>query len=68
MGKSTQFITDVDCYLFGNGTHYEIYKKLGAHLTTQNRKKGVHFAVWAPHAASVSVVGDSTAGMLPLIP
>ena len=58
MGKSTQFITDVDCYLFGNGTHYEIYKKLGAHLTTQNRKKGVHFAVWAPHAASVSVVGD----------
>ncbi len=58
MGKSTPFISDVDCYLFGNGTHYEIYKKLGAHPMTQGRKKGIHFAVWAPHAAAVSVVGD----------
>ena len=58
MGKSTPFITDTDCYLFGNGTHYEIYNKLGAHPATQNRKKGVYFAVWAPHAASVSLVGN----------
>lgn len=51
-------ITEVDRYLFGNGTHYEIYEKLGAHPMTINGKKGVYFAVWAPHAASVSLVGD----------
>ena len=55
---SKQFITQDDCYLFGKGTHYEIYNKLGAHLTTMNGRKGVHFAVWAPHAVNVSVIGD----------
>ena len=54
----TGIITDVDRYLFGNGTHYEIYDKLGAHPMTYKGKKGIYFAVWAPHAASVSVVGD----------
>lgn len=58
MTKTTPFLTDQDCYLFGNGTHYEIYKKLGAHLTAKNRKKGTYFSVWAPNAASVSVAGD----------
>ena len=54
----TGFITAGDRYLFGEGTHYEIYNKLGAHPVTLNGKKGYYFAVWAPHAAEVSVVGD----------
>ena len=51
-------IGDVDLHLFGEGRHEEIYRKLGAHLLSVNRVKGVSFAVWAPHAAGVSVVGD----------
>ena len=51
-------ITEMDQYLFGQGTHYDIYRKLGAHPTIQRRKKGVYFAVWAPNAAAVSIVGD----------
>ncbi len=54
----TGFITAGDRYLFGEGTHYEIYNKLGAHPKTLDGKDGYYFAVWAPHAASVSVVGD----------
>lgn len=49
---------ELDQYLFGQATHYDIYKKLGAHPTTQDREKGVYFAVWAPNAVNVSVVGD----------
>ncbi|MCR5001216.1 MAG: 1,4-alpha-glucan branching protein GlgB [Lachnospiraceae bacterium] len=52
------FITEMDRYLFGSGTHYDIYKKLGAHVTEKDGEKGVYFAVWAPKAKSVSVVGD----------
>ncbi len=52
------FISELDCYLFGQGTHYNIYEKLGAHSWVHNGKKGMHFAVWAPHARAVSVVGD----------
>ena len=55
---SKDFITQDDCYLFGKGTHYEIYNKLGAHLITKNGRKGVYFAVWAPHAVNVSVIGE----------
>jgi 1,4-alpha-glucan branching enzyme len=51
-------IQELDMYLFGNGTHYEIYKKLGAHLMTIDGVSGVHFAVWAPNAKRVSVIGD----------
>ncbi|MGN0323369.1 MAG: 1,4-alpha-glucan branching protein GlgB [Oliverpabstia sp.] len=47
-----------DQYFFGQATHYDIYKKLGAHLTTVGEEKGVYFAVWAPNAARVSVVGE----------
>ena len=52
------FITEVDRYLFNNGRHYEIYDKLGAHPKTFKKKTGMYFAVWAPHASAVSVVGD----------
>ena len=51
-------VTDMDQYLFGQGTHYEIYKKLGAHPTEIKGEKGVYFAVWAPHAKRVRVVGE----------
>ena len=50
--------TDLDCYLFGQATHYDIYKKMGAHIKTRNKKKGVIFDVWAPHAAAVAVIGE----------
>ncbi len=56
--KLTPFVTEMDQYLFGSGTHYDIYKKLGAHLTKKDGIKGVYFAVWAPNAAAVSLVGD----------
>jgi 1,4-alpha-glucan branching enzyme len=49
---------EIDLHLFGEGRHEEIYKKLGAHVTKVGRTKGVSFAVWAPHARGVSVVGD----------
>ncbi|HCM92717.1 MAG TPA: 1,4-alpha-glucan branching enzyme [Lachnospiraceae bacterium] len=52
------FITEMDRYLFGSGTHYDIYKKLGAHIAEKDGEKGVYFAVWAPKAKSVSVIGD----------
>lgn len=57
MGTTLKF-TDLDQYLFGQGSHYEIYKKMGAHPTTYRRRKGVYFAVWAPNAQQVSVIGD----------
>ena len=58
MEENCNFITDFDKYLFNEGTHYEIYNKMGAHLCKINGKSGVHFAVWAPNARAVSVVGD----------
>ena len=51
-------VQELDCYLWGSGTHYEIYKKLGAHLVSDGDVEGVYFAVWAPNAKEVSVVGD----------
>ena len=51
-------IGELDQYLFGQGTHYEIYKKMGAHFVKDGKKTGVYFAVWAPHARSVAVVGE----------
>ena len=56
--KYSYEIGELDHYLFGQGTHYEIYKKMGAHKVKRGKKEGVYFAVWAPHAASVSVVGE----------
>ena len=49
---------ELDQYYFGEGTHYDIYKKLGAHIGYKNGKEGIYFAVWAPNAASVSVIGE----------
>lgn len=54
----TRFITEFDQYLFGQGTHYDLYNKLGAHPMTVDEEEGVYFAVWAPNAAAVSIVGD----------
>ena len=58
MSSNNVFLTDTDKYLFGKGTHYEIYEKLGAHITEVDGRKGVYFAVWAPNAAGICVVGD----------
>ena len=54
-------LTDYDLYLFGEGKHTRIYDKLGAHPMTIGVAHGVHFAVWAPNAKRVSVVGDFNA-------
>ena len=51
-------LTDFDLHLMGEGTDLRIYEKLGAHLMTVNGRSGVRFAVWAPNAKQVSVVGD----------
>jgi len=51
-------LSDYDLYLFGEGKHTRIYDKLGAHPMTIGQAAGVHFAVWAPNAKRVSVVGD----------
>jgi 1,4-alpha-glucan branching enzyme len=52
------FISEDDMYLFGQGTHYDIYKKLGAHPSSLGGRKGYYFAVWAPNALSVHVIGS----------
>ena len=59
-GKKSEegvFISEADQYLFAQGTHYDIYKKLGAHPTKKEGQEGVFFGVWAPNAASVHVIG-----------
>ena len=56
--KYSYEIGELDHYLFGQGTHYEIYKKMGAHKVKRGKKEGIYFSVWAPHAKSVSVVGE----------
>ncbi|MEY8332694.1 1,4-alpha-glucan branching protein GlgB [Lachnospiraceae bacterium 47-T17] len=52
------YFTELDMYLLGQSTHYDIYKKLGAHLMTQKRKKGAMFDLWAPGAKRVWVIGS----------
>jgi 1,4-alpha-glucan branching enzyme len=51
-------LTDFDLFLYGKGTHYRTYEKFGAHLLEEDGKKGVYFAVWAPNAQHVSVIGS----------
>lgn len=55
--EETVFISEADQYLFAEGTHYDIYKKLGAHPSVENGVKGTFFGVWAPNAADVHVIG-----------
>ena len=56
--KAMGNFTELDAYLFGQGTHYDIYKKLGAHPSKNKKKEGVRFAVWAPNAERVFVIGE----------
>lgn len=51
------FISEADQYLFSQGTHYDIYKKLGAHVSVEEGVEGIYFGVWAPNAMEVHVVG-----------
>jgi 1,4-alpha-glucan branching enzyme len=51
-------LSQFDLHLFAEGTHLRAYDKLGAHFGEQDGRRGVHFAVWAPNATSVSVIGD----------
>ena len=56
--EEIRYITELDRYLFGQGTHYDIYKKMGAHKMEKDGQEGVYFAVWAPNAASVYLIGE----------
>src|ERR1700730_18125895 len=57
-GEFSPTLGEIDLHLFGEGKHERIYEKLGAHLITHEGKRGIAFAVWAPNAKSVSVVGN----------
>ena len=54
-------LTDYDLYLFNRGTHYQLWKKMGANFMEHQGMPGVHFAVWAPNARGVAVIGDFNA-------
>ena len=56
--KPTVFISQDDQYLFAQGTHYDIYEKLGAHPSCEDGEEGMFFAVWAPNAKQVYVIGE----------
>jgi len=51
-------LTEHDIYLFKEGSHFRLYEKLGSHITEHEGVKGTFFAVWAPNAESVSVIGN----------
>jgi 1,4-alpha-glucan branching enzyme len=61
LSSSPSDLTDLDLHLFGEGNHHHIYQKLGAHVVSENGVRGTRFAVWAPNAKRVSVVGDFNA-------
>ncbi|HET9409653.1 MAG TPA: 1,4-alpha-glucan branching protein GlgB [Candidatus Sulfotelmatobacter sp.] len=58
IARAPQILTDHDLYLFNEGSHYRLYDKMGAHPITHNGQQGTVFAVWAPNARSVSVIGN----------
>ncbi len=58
VGFKVSRLTDLDIYLFKQGNHFRLYEKLGSHCITLKSVKGISFAVWAPNASGVSVMGD----------
>ena len=56
--KDPHIFSDLDQYLFGQATHYELYKKMGAHTAVVNGEPGTWFTVWAPNAVAVYVIGE----------
>lgn len=56
--KDLHIFSDLDQYLFGQATHYELYKKMGAHTAVVNGEPGTWFTVWAPNAVAVYVIGE----------
>jgi 1,4-alpha-glucan branching enzyme len=54
----TNMLTNDDLFLFNEGSHYRLYEKLGAHLLTVDGVEGAYFAVWAPNAKQVSIMGE----------
>src|SRR5438874_9966753 len=56
--REARLITGEDLHLFNEGTHYRVHEKLGAHLLHDNGEQGTAFAVWAPNAREVSVIGS----------
>ena len=58
LDEKYSLLTDQDLYLFNEGTHFQLYDKLGAHLVSVGDKEGTYFAVWAPDADSISIIGD----------
>src|SRR5204862_5429888 len=55
---SFSLLTDFDVHLFKSGKHFKLYEKLGAHLSTFKNEEGTYFAVWAPNAKAISVIGN----------
>ena len=58
VNREPELISEYDIYLFREGKHFTLHKKLGAHIIEHNNTKGTYFAVWAPNARSVSVIGN----------
>jgi len=56
--EGERFVTEFDLHLFGEGSHQRLYEKLGAHPASEGGVSGAHFAVWAPNAKAVHLVGD----------
>ena len=56
--KTASLLTDNDLYLFNEGSHFRLYDKLGAHVVNHEGASGTQFAVWAPNAEQVFVMGD----------
>jgi 1,4-alpha-glucan branching enzyme len=56
--ESFSLLTDFDIHLFKSGKHFRLYEKLGAHVVTSGNEEGTYFAVWAPNAKAVSVIGN----------
>src|SRR5690606_15362679 len=56
--ESFSLLTDFDIYLFKAGKHFRLHEKMGAHLMEFRGERGTYFAVWAPNASAVSVIGN----------